>query len=361
MTLSILSVAYPLAPVRDSAAGGAEQVLHSLDRELTARGHHSAVVARQDSEVAGTLFPASAPAALYTDQVCDTAIRAHQTAIDRALAHKAVDLLHMHGIDFHRYRLPRDLPVIVTLHLPPSWYPEHIWDLPADVHFVCVSASQRNACSRFTSRPLTVIHNGVSAWPSPEASPAKQGGYALMLSRVCPEKNLHVGLDAARLAGIPVLLAGETYPYETHLHYLRSEIEPRLGPDAQLLPSVGGAKKQRLLAEARCLLLPTLAPETSSLVAMEALHAGTPGSAFPSGAVPEIVRHGRTGFLVSDASEMAAAIARSSEIDPAVCRAVAREHFSLDRMVDNYLALYTKVLNERCNPAQPLMLLAEAH
>jgi glycosyltransferase involved in cell wall biosynthesis len=87
-------------------------------------------------------------------------------------------------------------------------------------------------------------------------------------------------------------------------------------------------------------LVPSLAPETSSLVAMEALACGTPVIAFPAGALAEIVEHGRTGFLVRDIGEMAAAIGRSEAIDPETCRAAARTRFSRDRMVEAYVARY---------------------
>jgi hypothetical protein len=103
------------------------------------------------------------------------------------------------------------------------------------------------------------------------------------------------------------------------------------------------ARKRRLLAAARCLVVPSLVAETSSLVAMEALASGTPVIAFRSGALPEIVEDGRTGFLVDGVAEMADAMRRASEIDPEACRRAARERFTAERMCGEYLALYERL------------------
>lgn len=351
MSLSILSIAYPFAPVVSSSAGGAEQILRLVEAALVARGHRSAVVAHAHSEVAGSLIPTPVPDTVLSELIRGTVVAAHQRSIDRALHGEHFDLIHMHGIDFDRYQLPTGVPVVVTLHLPPSWYAQRIWTLPENVHFVCVSESQRSAARLLTARPLALLPNGVPAAPPRDAPGAR--GYALMLSRICPEKNLHTGFDAAQRAGVPAILAGQAFPYPDHLRYLHQEIHHRLGPRAHLLPPAGGAEKTKLLAGARCLLLPSLAPETSSLVAMEALHAGVPVIAFPSGALPEIVEHGRAGFLVRSADEMAAAIGRAEEIEPTVCRAVATERFSLSRMVDGYTALFERVLSALSLHAAP--------
>ncbi len=345
MRLHVLSVAYPFAIVGAGCVGGAEQVLTSLEAELVAGGHRSTVVARDGSTVAGRLLTTAVPDGVITDEMRDEVTRSHQGNIDLALATGGVDVVHMHGIDFDRYTVPHDVPVVVTLHLPPSWYPERIWSLPPNYRLQCVSETQRRACPARIQEMLLVIGNGVALPPADKLP--KRRGYALMMSRICPEKNLHAGLDAARLAGVPVLLAGETFPYEEHLRYFREEIEPRLGDRARLLAPVAGAEKVRLLARARCLLLPTLAPETSSLAAMEAMAVGTPTVCYGSGAITEIVENGVTGFVVSGVEGMAAAIGQVGEIRPEVCREVAAARFPLRRMVEGYVGLYRSLIAER--------------
>jgi glycosyltransferase involved in cell wall biosynthesis len=99
-----------------------------------------------------------------------------------------------------------------------------------------------------------------------------------------------------------------------------------------------------LLRSARCVLVPSLIAETASLVAREALAAGTPVIAFPNGALTETIDHGRTGFLVKDAAAMAEALAQVDAIDPAACRQVARERYSGARMIAQYLRLYQQLV-----------------
>ena len=342
MSPTILSVAYPFARVGPAAVGGAEQILTWLEAELPARGFHSVVLAREASTAAGTLLETPVPEGTLTPELRQTVTRAHAENLRRALDTHPVDLVHMHGIDFIEYPVPASIPVLVTLHLPPAWYPETIWRLPSNYHLQCVSETQRLACPPHLRDRLLVIPNGVPILERPSVLTKRR--FALMLARICPEKNLHIGLDAARLAGMPVLLGGEVFPYEDHLRYLREQISPRLHAGARWPGALNGRRKQRLLETAHCLLLPTLAPETSSLVAMEAIAAGTPVLAFPSGAIPEIVDHGRTGFLVHTTDEMAAAIAQAGRLDPATCRATARERFPLSRMIDRYTDAYRQLL-----------------
>ena len=343
--LTILSVAYPLAPVSPDAVGGAEQVLARLDAALTAAGHRSLVVACEGSRVAGTLIATPRIGGPLDEDAKHRAAASHRAAIETVLWREpAVDLVHLHGIDFHAYLPPQGPPVLATLHLPPSWYPpEALRPARPRTYLQCVSESQRRACPPGVTL-LPTIENGVDVDAFAPAGRHAKRRFALALGRICPEKGFHHALDAARQAGVTLLLAGQVYPYAAHEAYFDAEIRPRLDAERRFVGPIGFARKRRLLAAARCLLIPSLAPETSSLVAMEALASGTPVVAFPAGALPDIVEHGRNGFLVNGAAEMAEAIEAAGTLDPEACRAAARARFSLDRTVARYLALYEQLV-----------------
>lgn len=345
MLLKILSVAFPFATVGPHAVGGAEQVLSRIDRALVAAGHTSVVVACEGSQTAGELFPFPLPAnEILSEEDRFQSIDAVQAAIDRALAVHRVDLIHLHGLDLDSYTLPADLPVLISLHLPVEWYRPQVWSRYAGrALFCCVSASQRRSLP-VAVRDYTIVGNGVSLPPIDSRWP--KGDFALTLGRICPEKNAHEALEAGTRAGTRVLLGGRVFPFLEHQQYFRHHIEPRVQsiPRGRIQHAfLGGLQehhKQALLGRAKCLLHPTLAPETSSLVSMEALAAGTPVIAYRSGALPEIIEDGVTGFLVRNVEEMAQAIRQVHLLSPSVCREAARRRFSADRMIHRYFDLY---------------------
>jgi glycosyltransferase involved in cell wall biosynthesis len=189
---------------------------------------------------------------------------------------------------------------------------------------------------------LPVVENGVPVEWLARGHHAKRA-FAFALGRICPEKGFHLALEAAALAGSPMLLAGDVFPYDAHQQYFSGSIAPRLDHLRRFIGPVGFARKRRFLSAARCLLAPSLVEETSSLVAMEALSCGTPVLAFARGALADIVEPGRTGWLVRDASEMADAIGSAPSLDPELCRQTARRRFSLERMVAGYFQLYEQL------------------
>lgn len=337
MRLTVLNVAYPLAPVGPDAVGGAEQVLTHIDRALTEAGHRSIVVAQEGSSVAGELVPVPAETGRLDDEARERAWRRHRAAIATTLGRWPVDIVHLHGIDFPNY-VPSGVPVLATLHLPASWYPDDIFRAKrGNVWLNPVSRAQHLTCPP-APHLLGPIENGVPV-DALQARHAKRR-YAMVLGRICPEKGVHLAIEAAKQADIPLLIAGEVFPYEAHQRYFRAEVAPRLDAKRRYLGPVGFARKRRLLTAARCLVVPSLAPETSSLVAREAIACGTPVVAFPNGALPETVNHGQTGFLVNDVHEMAQAIGDAASLSSETCRRIAAERFSLDAMTTRYLDLY---------------------
>jgi glycosyltransferase involved in cell wall biosynthesis len=334
-----MSVAFPLAPVGPDAVGGAEQVLTQLDAALVRRGHRSIVIACEGSITSGTLvaIPRVDP---RHERVWFDAHERCREAIGAALAGWPVDLVHLHGVDFSAYA-PRGVPTLATLHLPPGWYPSEIFEGSGALHLNCVSASQRAACPP-SAEPIPVIENGV---PLPEDGlQARKQGFVLALGRICPEKGFHVALDAARAADVPLLLAGSVLDFPAHRRYFEREIAPRLDRLRRFVGPVRLRRKQRLLAAAACLVVPSLVPETSSLVAMEAMTCGTPVVAFDTGALGELISSGETGFLARSEAELAAAMRKAANLDPAACRTAARLRFSAERMAEEYLALYASLV-----------------
>ena len=345
MKLKILNVAYSLAPVAASTAGGAEQVVKCLDDALVEAGHCSIVLAAEGSKVSGELWTIPATGERIIDPQVASEIKAAQTrAIGEILKARHIDLIHMHGIDFCHCLPPPGIPVLATLHLPIECYGEEIFRLNRpETYLNCVSRNQwQSLPSNLSVR--TFIDNGVPIQSEPTSH--KKRGFAAALGRICPEKGFHLALRAAKKAGVPLFLAGKPFRYPAHEAYFQKEILPLLDQQRRFIGSVGTVAKHWLLSAAQCLLVPSLVSETSSLVSMEALACGTPVVAFRAGALPDIIDHGRTGFLVNSESEMAEAIPATCELDPEVCRAVVRERFSLKRMTQAYLALYKELIGE---------------
>ncbi|KAA3452329.1 glycosyltransferase family 4 protein [Mesorhizobium sp. SARCC-RB16n] len=337
MTLTILNVAYSLAPVGPDAVGGAEQVLSMLDRALVRAGHRSIVVGCRGSSASGILVETPAESGVLDEAAKSRAQQAHRVAIASARASWPIDVVHLHGIDFDAY-LPDDGPTLVTLHLPLDWYrTEALCPTRNDLWLHAVSAAQEKTAPP-GARLAPPIPNGVDIEAFSLLQPKRD--FALLLSRICPEKGIHLALDAAKQAGVPLVVGGKVYPYETHTRYFREEVQPRLDGRRRFLGPLGFTAKRRFLSAARCLVIPSLAAETSSLVAMEALACGTPVVAFPNGALPDVIEHGRTGFLVNTVDEMAQAIVAASSLDGETCRAEARRRFSLERMISSYMDAY---------------------
>jgi glycosyltransferase involved in cell wall biosynthesis len=343
---SILYVSYPLLAISDQSAGGAEQMLLTLEREMTRRGHRTTVAACQGSRVSGRLL-VTGEAARAAD-VFQEREREHCARIlDYLLNHPAeFDLVHDESGSFFRHAERCPMPVLATLHLPRGFYRDdclHRCSSP-NLVFNCVSQSQART---FADLPnlIGVVQNGIAI--ERFAVCERKRDYLLWMGRICEEKAPHLAIAAAKQAGASLILAGQVYPFSYHQQYFEREILPWLGADVEFVDSPSFAQKVYLLQNARALLLTSTAEETSSLVAMEAMACGTPVIAMRRGAFPEIVAHGETGFIVDDVRDMALAAAEVSKIRSAACRRRVEQMFSSRRMARDYEALYRRIVGAR--------------
>jgi glycosyltransferase involved in cell wall biosynthesis len=346
----VLYVAYPLLPISEHSAGGAEQMLLAVEREMHFRGHGSTVAACAGSQVAGELF-ATGDGADHTDQFERRSHEQTHSILNwlRGGAARRFDLIHDMSGSFWQHAEGLSIPVMATLHLPPQLYKHANFSMiPNCVSFNCVSQSQM--CEfRDLPRVLGVAPNGipVDKFSQPIVS-IESREYFLWLGRICEEKGAHTALDVAHAAGVKLILAGTVYPFLYHQKYFAREIIPRLkraGNKAKYVPQPTFAEKVDLIRNARALLITSEVNETSSVVAMEAAACGTPVVALRRGALPEVVAEGVTGCLVDQADEMARAISRVKEIEPADCRAYAQQHYSASHMADAYEELYRKLIS----------------
>lgn len=348
--LSVLNVAYPFAPVGTDAAGGAEQIVAALDAALVEAGHRSLILARQGSKVRGELVELEVPSGPLTAELRRHVTKGLRLRLEALLGTRAIHLVHLHGVDCASYLPAACAPVVVTLHLPGDWYDSSLFVREPQPQFVCVSQAQRALLQRHISVG-TVIENGVDL-RAYRPEPERRGGYVVCLGRICPEKGFHQALRAALAHDLPLYLAGEVFPYPEHVRYFEQEILPLLDEKRRYLGPVAGEFKRQLLAGADCLLVPSLVPETSSLVVMEAMACGTPAIVSAAGALPSLVEAGVTGWVVHGDYGWSDALARRANLSRDQARASAERRFAADRMTEAYLALYTRIAESWTSPGR---------
>jgi glycosyltransferase involved in cell wall biosynthesis len=344
----ILYVAYPLLPVTNESCGGAEQMLSVVESEMASRGHFTTVAACAGSEASGVMF-ATGREVTEPDQFIERDAE-HQARILDLLqktigSQPTFDLVHDKSGSFWRRAAECTTPVLATLHLPRHFYPgESFRSLPPNLYFNCVSEAQIKSFANIRN-VLSVVHNGIQVNEFP-FKPEKED-YLLWMGRVCEEKGPHIAIDVAQRTGLPLVLAGQVYPFTYHELFYNAKIRPHLGDEKAPIcfaetPTL--ETKLRLLSNARAVLVPSLVDETSSLVAMEAMACGTPVIAFRRGAIPEVVVDQLTGLIVDNVDQMAEAVWQVGNVNPYACRVHVETNHSASRMANDYEQLYERVL-----------------
>jgi glycosyltransferase involved in cell wall biosynthesis len=335
-----------IAPLYESVPpklyGGTERVVAHLTNELVGRGHEVVLFASGDSDTNARLVPCR-DVALRLDKQLSWDIPAHLAMLaeikKRAMS---FDIFHFHLDCFH-LPLFKDIldRTLTTVHGR-----QDINDL-AKLHrhypnypLVSISHSQRRPLPHL--RWIRTIHHG---YPKSQYafSPKASSGYLAFLGRVAPEKGVDRAIEISRRAGLPLRIAAKVDSADKD--YFEAHILPLLdSPGVEFIGEISEVEKSEFLGNACALLFPISWPEPFGLVMIEAMACGTPVIAFNQGAVPEIVRHGLTGFIVETVEEAVKAVPRLASIDRGAVRAVFERYFSVEVMAANYEAAYARVL-----------------
>ena len=167
-----------------------------------------------------------------------------------------------------------------------------------------------------------------------------RGDELLFFGRIHPDKGAGEAIRAARAVGRKLVMCGLVQDEGYH----QREVEPFIdGQTVEYRGVIGGDERLRALGQAKGLLHLIGFDEPFGLSVVEAMACGTPVIAYRRGSMPELIEHGVTGFLVDSFDEAVAAIGRLGEIDRTACRRAVEERFTVDRMADEYLALYRRI------------------
>jgi len=206
------------------------------------------------------------------------------------------------------------------------------------VHYVAISQADRRPDLEY----IATIYHGIPVEEYPFSGDA--GGYLLVFGRIHEDKGVYEAIQVAREVGLPLLIAGIIQDED----YYREKVAPWIDNDRiRYIGSVGPDRKGEVLGGARVLLHLINFEEPFGLSVVEAMACGTPVIAIRRGSMPELIVEGETGFLVGSFEEALPLISEVDLLDRRRCRARVEERFSSQRMVEQYINVYQRILQER--------------
>lgn len=345
--------------------GGTELVVHLLTEALVEQGHTVTLFASGQSKTganlqAGSDYPLRDLPEHYPQvfrKQSDSVYPGSSIAIYRELLmleHVAkrcqeFDIIHNHlGFPVLPFAGLLPVPVVTTLHnafksgtlqeqMETEFFAQHT-RLP----FVSISHEQRRFLPDL-NYVGTVYHGLDLAQYSPSLTYSDKM-YLAFLGRFCDDKGAHIAVQAALKNGWNLVMAGKVDTDEEKAYFAR-EIEPYLdGRQIRYVGEVNHGQKVELLKHAAATLCPLQWPEPFGLVMIESMACGTPVLALRQGSVPEVVRHGETGFVLNTPDELLDAVRHIGRIDRRLCRYDVEERFSVNRMVADYVKIYEQLV-----------------
>lgn len=339
--LRIGLVSGPMVAIPPPAYAGTERVVAVLVNELSRRGHHVTLIGPADSQVDCELVP-TIHQALWTSGIKGDPTPYIEVTIERAWSvARRFDVIHSHletlSFSFARHS---PVPVLHTLHgrLDMPGIPELLNEFQ-DIPLVAISESQRRWWPQ--NNWVATVHHGL---PLEDAVFSERtGDYLAFVGRIAPEKGVEAAIELARSVRLPLRMAAKVHE-EDEERLFAEVVAPAVDEGIVVFEGeLPTEQRDKLLAGALATVMLGAWPEPFGLVAIESMATGTPVIARRAGALPEIVDHGLTGFLVDDIHEGRFAVREAATLNRRAVRRTALERFSVSRMVDEYEAVYRRL------------------
>lgn len=341
--MRIVLTADPYLPVPPTGYGGIERVVALLADELVARGHHVTLIAHPASRTRATLVPYGVP------PHSGRRVRVQELLqVGRALlSRRDVDLVHSFGrLAALAPILPLALPKLQSYQRAVPWggVARASWLAGRSLAFTgCSNSLQAGAFSSGAGRWHTVFNPVDTARVAATAQVAADAPL-MFLGRLEAIKGVHDAIAIAQAARRRLVIAGNRVPGHEGEAYFATVIAPAIdGHAVQYVGEVDDVEKARWLRQAAALLMPVHWEEPFGIVMAEALACGTPIIGYRRGSVPEVVRHGVTGFVCDDQAAAVAAVTRLDQLERRACRADAETRFGVAPIVDAYERIYAEL------------------
>jgi len=339
--LRIGLVSGPMVAIPPPGYAGTERIVAVLVNELTRRGHKVTLIGPADSQVDCELVP-TIHQSLWSSGMTGDPTPYIEVTIERAwsVAHR-FDVMHSH-LDTLSFSFARHspVPVLHTLHgrLDMPGVPE-LLDEFQDIPLVAISESQRRWWPQ--NNWVATVHHGLPLEGAPFSDRA--GNYLAFVGRISPEKGVEAAIELARSVQLPLRMAAKVHE-DDEKRLFAEVVAPAIEEGVVVFEGeLATAERDELLAGALATVLLGAWPEPFGLVAIESMATGTPVIARRAGALPEIVDHGITGFLVDDVHEARFAVREVANVDRTLVRRTVLERFSAQRMVDEYESAYRRL------------------